>query len=497
LTDVTAVPSPPDAPCPTPGLRTAITTMFALGGFVIASWAVRIPDVSSQVGASHAALGGALLCVSLGALAAMRMTGALAERIGPGLVSAVAAVLLCVTVVVPGLVHTVTALGVALIAFGAATGTLNVAMNSVGVRLEATAGRPVLPSLHAAFSFGGLGGSIVGGLAASVAAPATHLLAVAGAGLLCISTISRTLVTADETPRPLVVRFVRRGRERPRPGPGARGLVGVRAQVVTLGAIAGCTAYGEGALSDWAALHLTTDLDAAPVLAATGYAGFSLAMACGRLGGPVLLRTLGETRLLVLGSALAAAGMLLAALAPVVSASLLGLMVVGLGLANIFPVAIARAGALGGGRGVGLASTVGYGGLLLGPALIGFVSARVGLPAALTTVSALAMVAAGLSVMVAGDERRTALAVLPWSQAEVRARLTTSLAQVGSAVAGASRRHADALTLLAPEMATGTTSETTTGAWRGRAAYPDGAVTASIFLDVERLLGGQEPRNRS
>src|SRR3978361_31474 len=118
MTDVTAVPSPPDAPGAAPGLRPAIPTMFALGGFVIASWAVRIPDVSSQVGASHAALGGALLCVSLGALAAMRITGALAERIGPGLVSAVAAVLLCVTVVVPGLGHTGTAPGSALAAFG-------------------------------------------------------------------------------------------------------------------------------------------------------------------------------------------------------------------------------------------------------------------------------------------------------------------------------------------------------------------------------------------
>ena len=60
------------APVPTALMRTAITAMFALGGFLIASWAVRIPDVSTQVGATHAALGAALLCVSLGALATMR-----------------------------------------------------------------------------------------------------------------------------------------------------------------------------------------------------------------------------------------------------------------------------------------------------------------------------------------------------------------------------------------------------------------------------------------
>jgi hypothetical protein len=122
-------PTPPaDLPRPAPAAsRKAVTAMFALAGFVIASWAVRIPDISAQFGADHAALGAALLCVSLGALATMRVTGTLCERIGPGLVSAVAAVLLCVTVVTPGVVHSVTALGVALIAFGAATGTLNAA----------------------------------------------------------------------------------------------------------------------------------------------------------------------------------------------------------------------------------------------------------------------------------------------------------------------------------------------------------------------------------
>ncbi len=430
---------------PPTGMRAAVTALFALGGFVVASWAVRIPDVSTQVGAGHAALGAALLCVSLGALATMRVTGSLCERLGPGLVSTVAAVLLCVTVVLPGLVHTVAGLGAVLIAFGAATGTLNVAMNSVGVHLEASARRPLLPSLHAAFSFGGLGGSVVGGLAASSMAPAPHLLAVAGAGLLCVSALSRRLVAGD--PRLTSPRLQADPGPEKRP---VRPLGAIRSQVVMLGAIAGCTAYGEGALSDWAALHLSADLDATPVLAAAGYAAFSLAMACGRLGGPALLDALGETRLLVTGALLAASGMLVTALAPDLPASLLGLVLVGLGLANVFPVAIARAGALAGARGVGLASTVGYSGLLLGPALIGFLAGHVGLPTALTTVSALALVAAGLSLRVAGDQR-VRLAFLPWSQGEVRARLTTSLGQVGTVVSDASRRHAGSLAALTPD----------------------------------------------
>ena len=454
-------------------MRTTITALFALGGFQIASWAVRIPDVATQVGATHAALGGALLCVSLGALATMRPTAALCDRAGPGRVSAVAAALLSAALVLPGLVHSVSALSAALVVLGAATGMLNVAMNSLGVRLEARAAQPLLPSLHAAFSFGGLGGSIVGGLVAGTLGPAVHLAAVASAGLLLVGTLTRRLVGMD------ALLSLPRGA-----GPGlseSPALGGVRAQVLTLGAIAGCTAYGEGALGDWAALHLTTDLHALPVLAAAGYAGFSLAMACGRLGAPALLGVLGETRLLVSGALLAAVGMLFAALSSTVGTALVGLAVVGLGLANVFPLSIARAGALAGSRGVGLASTVGYGGLLLGPALIGFLAGRVGLPAALTTISALALVAASLAAGVSGAgvvDARAAVGLL-WSHAEVRARLRASLVPVSSAVHGAVRAHATGLALIAPDALAG----------RHPTASPHAGPVASRFADLELLLG--------
>jgi MFS family permease len=113
-------------------------------------------------------------------------------------------------------------------------------------------------------------------------------------------------------------------------------------------------------------------------------------MTAGRLSGTLLLERLGQTRTLVLGGATAAAGMLLGALAPSVWAALAGFAVAGLGLANIFPVAVGRAGELAGPGGVAAASTLGYGGMLLGPPAIGFLAEWFSLPVALTTVAALA-----------------------------------------------------------------------------------------------------------
>ncbi len=166
--------------------------------------------------------------------------------------------------------------------------------------------------------------------------------------------------------------------------------------------IALCTAYGEGALADWGALHLTQELGAHPGLAAAGYSLFALAMTVGRLSGTVMLERLGQTRTLVAGGSAAAAGMLLGTLAPTVWSALLGFTITGLGLANIFPVAVDRAGALAGPTGVAAASTLGYGGMLLGPPVIGFLADWYSLPVALTSVAVLAAGAAAIGYATRG-----------------------------------------------------------------------------------------------
>ncbi len=118
-------------------------------------------------------------------------------------------------------------------------------------------------------------------------------------------------------------------------------------------------------------------------------------MTVGRLSGTRLLERLGRTRTLVSGGTTAAAGMLLGALAPSLWLAVLGFVITGLGLANLFPVAVERAGTLAGPDGVvAIASTLGYGGMLLGPPAIGFMADWYSLPAALTSVAVLAAAAA-------------------------------------------------------------------------------------------------------
>jgi hypothetical protein len=292
-------------------------------------------------------------------------------------------------------VFTVPALCVALFVFGAATGMVNVAANAVGVQVESSVGRPILSGLHAGFSLGGLGGALLGGAASSVLGVGAHLSLVAAAGLFVSAWALPTLVGAG------------RGTETS----GTHRLPGERtrrptAVLVVLGAIAGCTAFGEGALTDWGALLLREHLGAPATVAAAGYAGFSLAMACGRLFGGRLVLALGERQLLVGGALLAAAGAVAAVTTGSLVVALGGFVLVGLGLANVFPLAIARAGLLGGARGIALSTTVGYTGLLGGPPAIGLLADSVGLPVAVGSVAVLALVAAVLVLTVSGERVR-------------------------------------------------------------------------------------------
>jgi MFS family permease len=384
--------------------RWAATAFFAVDGFIFASWAVRIPAVKAAAHASPAALGLALLGLSGGAIATMTVSGALCRRFGSSRVLVAAGALLSLALLLPPLARSAPWLGLGLVVFGIGYGCVNVAMNSIAVDVVAALRRPVMPSFHAAWSLGGLAGAGLGGLLAPLLAPLPHLGIASLLGLAVTVGCGRMLPA-----HPLAAAAGGAGEPGRRPGSPAGSRPGSAAGsrpgsgghawrvVLLFGLIALCSTYGEGAIGDWGALHLRQDLGAGPGLAAAGYAAFALAEACGRLAGSWLLARLGQARVLVLGGLTACAGMLAAALAPVLPVALAGFALTGLGVANMFPAAMTRAGLLAGPHGVAVASTLGYTGFLLGPPAIGFLASSAGLGAGLTSVSALALAAAALS----------------------------------------------------------------------------------------------------
>lgn len=361
--------------------RVGVSAIFFVNGFCFASWVPHIPTVQARLGLSTGQLGLALLGVAAGALVAMPLTGALVARWGSRAVTLASSLLFCPLVALPVNAPSLAWLAALLVAFGAANGAMDVAMNAHAVAVEKKLGRTVMSSFHALFSLGGLMGSGSAILLLSLGlTPTVHMACAGGLALLAVLASARTLLpaSADE-------------------GGSAHAFALPRGPMLWLGGVSFFVLMSEGAMADWSAVYLRNSLQSTAGLAGAGYAVFSLAMAAGRLTGDRLVTALGPVRLVRAGGALAAVGLGGALLLHHPVAAMFGFGCVGLGLSNLVPVLFSAAGRLkGSAAGVAIAavSTTGYGGFLAGPPMVGFLADHLGLPGALAVlVPALGLVA--------------------------------------------------------------------------------------------------------
>ncbi|MBE3568279.1 MAG: MFS transporter, partial [Thermogemmatispora sp.] len=275
----------------------------------------------------------------------------------------------------------------ALALLGASSGAMDISMNTQGVAVEHLYGRPLLNSFHACYSLGSLGGALAGGLIAgwNIPLPA-HFGGIALAGaILAFGAIPALLPSfsdqgASQKEGGTRVTFARPTRT-----------------TLALGLIAFCSLFGEGAMADWSALYLNSNLHSGAGLAPTGYAAFSIMMMVSRGVGDALTARLGAGWMVRLGG-------LLAAWLPL---ALLGFALIGSGLGVTFPLTLSAAGRLAGqGQATSTAlaavATCGYTGLMAGPPTIGFVASLLGLRLALGLIVLLSL---GISLMAGAADK--------------------------------------------------------------------------------------------
>jgi MFS family permease len=110
-----------------------------------------LPDIKRAVDASDGAFGLALLGVGIGALPAMLAMGAIYDRFGDRTVAPIL-VVFGLSTMLPGAAPSVSWLFATLLAVGALSGLLDVAIDTAAVQWEADTSRRLLNLLHAAFS---------------------------------------------------------------------------------------------------------------------------------------------------------------------------------------------------------------------------------------------------------------------------------------------------------------------------------------------------------
>lgn len=357
----------------TPKTRLATRLGFIIAGFAMACWAPLVPIAKANVGVDDAGFGLLLLCLGAGSLVAMPATGWLASRHGSRPLIVAGALGLVVLLPMLALAGSAVALAVALAFFGAALGLLDVAINIHAVEVERDATRPLMSGFHAMFSIGGFAGAAGMTLLLSLGmAPAWA----AGCGSL-LSLLMLVLAAPH---------LLRAKAGEPVPFSWPRGTV------LLIAVLAGITFLVEGAVLDWGALLIVARDLLGAEQSGIGYMLFAGAMTIGRLSGDRVVLRVGSTKILIAGGILAAFGILLTLGAPFTGLALAGFVLIGLGASNIVPVLFSAAGrqsVMPPALAIAAVTTVGYAGILLGPALLGFVAQIASLPAAFVLLAAL------------------------------------------------------------------------------------------------------------
>jgi predicted MFS family arabinose efflux permease len=364
------------------GARIGAAACFLLTGVISASWASRVPAIKNDLGLSDGRFAIALLGLEAGAVLGLQLGGLVVPRTGSRRALTASLLAFSCALLGPALAPSLLVLAVSLFAFAALNSVVDVAMNAQGVAIQRLMGRPVLSGLHAMHSLGGVLGAGAGAIAARLGAtPPPHFLACAVVavvvGLAAWPLLLPSRVDAKEE----------RSEDGTAQTSGLRRWVsGWTASVALLGVLAFCFTLAEGAGLNWSAVYVADGLGGTEALGAIGLGTFLGAVTLGRLVGDRLVSRLGAVGVFRAGAVVAGVGFGGALLVDAPVAGLVGLALLGVGIANALPLAIA-AGANTPGESPATAtarvSTLGYLGSFVGPVLVGGLASLSSLPVAL------------------------------------------------------------------------------------------------------------------
>ena len=343
----------------------AVAAMFILNGALFGIWASRIPAVRDRLDLTHEALGYGLLFMAAGAVCSFPITGRLVDRFGAVGVTRVIAVLYTLSLILLGLAGGFWSLAAFLFVFGVFHGSMDVAMNAWAAEVEQAFAKPVMSSFHAMWSLGAGLGALSGYAAVQMGLSVLAHFLLAGSVVVGLA---------------LALSWVRWTSRRSEVSKGSVFALPSGA-LILVGFTAMCGSLGEGAVADWSAIFLRDITGAAESIAALGYAVFSVTMVAVRLAGAVAITRFGPVATARLGGVCAAVGVFCVVSAGTPLLALTGFACMGIGYAVIIPLAFSRAASdpnVSPGRAIASVATLGYGGLLIGPPMIGFLAELLG-----------------------------------------------------------------------------------------------------------------------
>ncbi|GAB6405903.1 MFS transporter [Pseudomonas sp. MHK4] len=341
------------------GERVSTRIVFLITGLVMSAWAPLVPLAKERTGLDDGGLGLLLLGLGLGSIAAMPFAGHLTARYGCRPVIVWSTVALCAVLTLLSSIAWLPALVLAVLLFGASMGMLDCAINIQSIIVEKNSGEALQSGFHGMYSVGGILG----------AGALTVLLSIGLDPIFSVLCVVAIVMGALYKAIPKLLTY---GTEQD--GPIFAMPKGI---VFLLGTLCFIVFLTEGAMLDWSAVFLVSSREMEPNLAGLGYASFAATMTVGRLTGDAIVRKLGGVRVVAFGGVIAATGMMVSLGFDGWPASLIGYALLGIGCSNIVPVlftAVGRQNRMPQRVAIPAVISMGYAGILIGPAVIGFVA---------------------------------------------------------------------------------------------------------------------------
>ena len=352
---------------------------FFIAGFGLAIWAPLVPYVRLHIPMSNATFGLMLLCIGVGSLCCMPLSAALTTRFSMRHCLFVITLMLLGALLGMATASSLWVLGLALFVFGGSLGVLDVILNIQGLSIENRANRSMMSNFHGMFSLGTIVGAVL-------------MISLLSLGLsVWLSTLSVMSMIL------LLSLYAVRGYLDERTLSSKDAFMWPNAWILLVGLMCFIVYLAEGVILDWSALYLIEDKQIATAQAGLGYACFSAMVATGRFLGDGLAQLLGRGRLIVGGGLLAAAGIGLSIITTHWQIALLGYALCGLGCANVSPLLISslsKQSYMPTHLAITAAATIGFAGVLAGPAMMGAVAHYTSLSAAFAVLAAALLVVA-------------------------------------------------------------------------------------------------------
>lgn len=348
------------------GLYNRISTYigFFIVGSSVALWALSIPFIKLRLNINDLKLGSILMFLSIGALAAMIITDKLVSHLGCRRTFIFSVIIMILSIYLVNIMPDTFSLTAAVFLLGAGVGIADVTANIQAVYMERAFGKKLMSGFHSMYS----GGSFIYGISASfLLAKSFHINAVINIMLIILFilliisfrgfAVSGSLENALKQEKKFIMPPV---------------------LLITAGFICFAAYMTEGSMLDWAAILLIDYKDFPKEISGYGFSIFFAAVTIGRLAGDYFANRFDTGKIIAVSAVTAVAGIVCILLFSSKLILYTGFAVIGLGAANIIPMAVSAIPCVKGNislnAAIAVVTTIGYTGSLLGPAVIGYIS---------------------------------------------------------------------------------------------------------------------------